>query len=357
MIIKVSLSSASDRWSWMLHGLGVFSVKSDREEIDKHVLVAASSHARWSKVLPIKLNIFWWRMFLDRLPTRSNLSNKGIDIPCVLCPNCEASIESRDPSLWDLCFKCLKLSSNQRRIIEASFVSMWWHIWKFRNASLFSLKKPRKAMIFDDIVSHTFFWVNSRCSNFKVGIGASGPNGDALRKCILEGPYTPTTVVIPAVHATENSPAIPEQTTVKTVLNMSLANKARFESEKEAIHLILTGTGDEIYSTNGQEKEAIHLILTGTGDEIYSTVDACKTAHEMWESIERLQQGESLNIQDVKIHIIKYQSLTNHLHQHQKASIPTRTPATTRHKGKEIDKPITPPSESAFDKDNDPEQA
>ncbi|GKG40453.1 hypothetical protein Tco_0467230, partial [Tanacetum coccineum] len=29
------------------------------------------------------------------------------------------------------------------------------------------------------------------------------------------------------------------------------------------------------------------------------TVDACKIAHEMWEAIERLQQGESLNIQDV----------------------------------------------------------
>ncbi|GJV52441.1 hypothetical protein Tco_1448182 [Tanacetum coccineum] len=29
------------------------------------------------------------------------------------------------------------------------------------------------------------------------------------------------------------------------------------------------------------EKEAIHLILTGIGDEIYSTVDACKTAHEI----------------------------------------------------------------------------
>ncbi|GJV88295.1 hypothetical protein Tco_1532233 [Tanacetum coccineum] len=47
-------------------------------------------------------------------------------------------------------------------------------------------------------------------------------------------------------------------------------------------------------------KEAIHLILTGIGDEIYSTVDACQTAQEMWEAIKRLQQGESLNIQDVK---------------------------------------------------------
>nr|GEW60662.1 retrovirus-related Pol polyprotein from transposon TNT 1-94 [Tanacetum cinerariifolium] len=51
------------------------------------------------------------------------------------------------------------------------------------------------------------------------------------------------------------------------------------------------------------EKEAIHLIMTGIGDEIYSTVDACKTAQEMWEAFKRLQQGESLNIQDVKTNL------------------------------------------------------
>ncbi|PWA35474.1 cytochrome P450 [Artemisia annua] len=39
IISSVSLSTASDRWSWTLHGLGEFSVKSAREEIDKHVLV------------------------------------------------------------------------------------------------------------------------------------------------------------------------------------------------------------------------------------------------------------------------------------------------------------------------------
>ncbi|GJZ32830.1 retrovirus-related pol polyprotein from transposon TNT 1-94 [Tanacetum coccineum] len=51
------------------------------------------------------------------------------------------------------------------------------------------------------------------------------------------------------------------------------------------------------------EKEAIFLILTGIGDEIYSTVDACNTAKEMWTAIERLQQGESLNVQDVKTNL------------------------------------------------------
>ncbi|GJY66790.1 retrovirus-related pol polyprotein from transposon TNT 1-94 [Tanacetum coccineum] len=78
------------------------------------------------------------------------------------------------------------------------------------------------------------------------------------------GPYTPTIVTTPAVPATEDSPAVPEQTTVETVMNMTPENRAHFESEKEAIH----------------------LILTGIGDEIYSTVDACQTAQEMWEAIE-----------------------------------------------------------------------
>nr|GEW48472.1 hypothetical protein [Tanacetum cinerariifolium] len=91
---------------------------------------------------------------------------------------------------------------------------------------------------------------------------------------------------------------IPEHTTVETAMNMTPENKVHFEAEKEAIH----------------------LILTGIGDEIYSAVDACQIAQEMWEAIERSH-------------------------------------TTTRHKGKEIAKPITPPSETASEEDSDPEQA
>nr|GEY56995.1 hypothetical protein [Tanacetum cinerariifolium] len=98
------------------------------------------------------------------------------------------------------------------------------------------------------------------------------PNGEALRKCILSGPYKPTTVLVQAVEETNDSLAIHEHTTVETPMNMTPENKAHFEAEKEAIH----------------------LILTGIGDEIYSTVDACQTAQEMWEAIERLQQGMDL---------------------------------------------------------------
>nr|GEU52772.1 hypothetical protein [Tanacetum cinerariifolium] len=81
------------------------------------------------------------------------------------------------------------------------------------------------------------------------------PNGDALRKCILNGPYIPTTVVVQDVAATDDSPIVLEHTIVETPMNMSPENKAHFESKKEAIHLILTGIGDEIYSTLGSYRK------------------------------------------------------------------------------------------------------
>nr|GEZ93956.1 hypothetical protein [Tanacetum cinerariifolium] len=147
------------------------------------------------------------------------------------------------------------------------------------------------------------------------------------------------------------------------------------------------------------------MLLTGIGDEIYSTVDACYTAHEMWIGIERLQQGESLNVQDVKTNLFwefgKFPSRDGELMEFYytrfykmmnemiarnaielvtaaqqypdsyyqapkpqrsfaptlKHSSSTRSHTTTRFKGKEIAKPITPSSESASKEDSDPEQA
>ncbi|GKF85806.1 hypothetical protein Tco_0253633 [Tanacetum coccineum] len=51
------------------------------------------------------------------------------------------------------------------------------------------------------------------------------PNGDALRKCILQCPYTPSTVTIPAVPAIDDTPTVPERTAVETILNMSPEKK------------------------------------------------------------------------------------------------------------------------------------
>nr|GFB45134.1 hypothetical protein [Tanacetum cinerariifolium] len=125
------------------------------------------------------------------------------------------------------------------------------------------------------------------------------PNGKTLRKCILSGPYKPTTVLVQAVEATDDSRVISKHATVETPMNMSSEIKAHFEAEKQAIH----------------------LILTGIGDEIYSTVDACQTAQEMWEAIERLQQEWSRFVTIVKkqhrLDEVSYHKLFDILKQYQ----------------------------------------
>ncbi|GKB66573.1 hypothetical protein Tco_0927985 [Tanacetum coccineum] len=51
------------------------------------------------------------------------------------------------------------------------------------------------------------------------------------------------------------------------------------------------------------EAEAVQIILTEIDNDIYSTVDACPNACEMWKAIERLKQGESINVQDLETNL------------------------------------------------------
>ncbi|GKA88919.1 hypothetical protein Tco_0810731 [Tanacetum coccineum] len=189
------------------------------------------------------------------------------------------------------------------------------------------------------------------------------PNGEALRKCILQGPYKLSNIKTP-------------------------------------------------------EKEAIHLLLIGIGDEIYSTVDACKTAHDIFTS----RDGESnesyysrfykmmnemvrnqLEVTTMQVNVqflqqlqpewSRFVTLVKHTQEldtiarnanplalvaaaqqypdpyyqapksyksyvpPSKQSSSTISHATTKYKGKEIAKPITPPSKSASEEDSDPKQA
>nr|GEU83946.1 hypothetical protein [Tanacetum cinerariifolium] len=59
----------------------------------------------------------------------------------------------------------------------------------------------------------------------------------------------------------------------------------------------------EIRDQLNAEAEAIQIIHTVIDNDIYSTVDACPNACEMWKAIERLKQGESINVQDLETNL------------------------------------------------------
>ncbi|GKC02004.1 hypothetical protein Tco_0993614, partial [Tanacetum coccineum] len=74
---NVTLSPTSDRWTWMLDGSGDFSVASIRSKIDSIRFLTISSATKWIKSVPIKVNVLAWKVRLDALPTRLNLSRRG----------------------------------------------------------------------------------------------------------------------------------------------------------------------------------------------------------------------------------------------------------------------------------------
>nr|GFA00127.1 hypothetical protein [Tanacetum cinerariifolium] len=59
----------------------------------------------------------------------------------------------------------------------------------------------------------------------------------------------------------------------------------------------------EIRNQLNAEAEAVQIILTRIDNDIYSTVDACPNAYEIWKAIERLKQGESINVQDLETNL------------------------------------------------------
>nr|GEZ33716.1 hypothetical protein [Tanacetum cinerariifolium] len=72
----------------------------------------------------------------------------------------------------------------------------------------------------------------------------------------------------------------------------------------ELIHYCLENPPYEVGKTKKFQllKEVLSQQLKGNR-YIYSTVDACPNACEMWKAIERLKQGESINVQDLKTNL------------------------------------------------------
>nr|GEV32490.1 RNA-directed DNA polymerase, eukaryota [Tanacetum cinerariifolium] len=107
-----------DRWVWSLEGLGDFSVALIRKLIDDKMLLEVSLKTRWSKVVPIKVNFLAWKMRINGLPTGFNISRRCMDIESILCPICEAAVESTR----HIFFTCRVANEILRKI------SCWWAV-------------------------------------------------------------------------------------------------------------------------------------------------------------------------------------------------------------------------------------
>ncbi|GKC32315.1 RNA-directed DNA polymerase, eukaryota [Tanacetum coccineum] len=83
---------------------GTFSVGDTRCLIDSKILPTLATLTSWDKTLPRKVNILIWRLALDRLPHRLNLSARGMDIPSISCSLCNGNVKSSSHIFFDCDF-------------------------------------------------------------------------------------------------------------------------------------------------------------------------------------------------------------------------------------------------------------
>ncbi|KAK9053276.1 hypothetical protein SSX86_029909 [Deinandra increscens subsp. villosa] len=95
------LNEDQDSWAWDFNGSSNFAVRDIRNHLDNHNLLTAPHSTRWISVIPKKVNIFSWRLFLDRLPTRWNISKSGMEIDSISCVICHHHAESTEHLFGD----------------------------------------------------------------------------------------------------------------------------------------------------------------------------------------------------------------------------------------------------------------
>nr|GEV20711.1 hypothetical protein [Tanacetum cinerariifolium] len=124
------LPNMKDRWSWSLSGDGEFFVSSARSFIDAKTLGTVGSKTQWYKYVPIKINILSWRVKLNNLPTRLNLSRRGMDLQSIFCSSCNHALEYTnhiffDCSMMKELYKCIARWWNLY-MADVSSYEDWW---------------------------------------------------------------------------------------------------------------------------------------------------------------------------------------------------------------------------------------
>ena len=132
-----------------------------------------------------------WRMILDRLPNRLNLSSRGLNLDSIACLVCNGSVESNAhilfscdtaaavwclirswsglsfPSFcscedWVSWFDSWHAPKDKESRAYSIFAATYWTLWRFRNNITFNSHSMRKSDIFDFICLASFSWLKYR---------------------------------------------------------------------------------------------------------------------------------------------------------------------------------------------------
>jgi hypothetical protein len=183
-----------DRWVWRLHSSHQYTVHSAYTHLTDHHSNINDDFVRfrWLKSVPLKVNIFIWRLFLNRLPTKSNLHRRGVldgsQTTCVTLCGFNEDVDhlffqcEHYGRIWYLVSRWLGVISVfqdnvNRHAIQFSglgdyskgsllmlriiWVATLYAIWLDRNSHIFRSNHDRLEALVEKIKLHSYWWLKS----------------------------------------------------------------------------------------------------------------------------------------------------------------------------------------------------
>ncbi|KAJ0586913.1 putative reverse transcriptase zinc-binding domain-containing protein [Helianthus annuus] len=177
---SVSLEDTNDGWVWFNGREDDFSVASVKRWMRGSNNEAVTFGFKWSKWVPTKCNIFMWRAYLDRLPTKTALIKRRIMIENNICDWCESNEETIEHILTGCAFSMgvwtaittwckvprsfvfhvkdlvemqdySGVSGNKKEVLHGVIIITCWCLWRARNDKVFSNKMPNVTDLVADI--------------------------------------------------------------------------------------------------------------------------------------------------------------------------------------------------------------
>nr|GEY92468.1 hypothetical protein [Tanacetum cinerariifolium] len=146
----------------------------------------------------------------------------------------------------------------------------------------------------------------------------------------MSGPYKPTIVLVHAVEATDDSPAVPEHTTPEWSRFVTIV-KQQHKLDEVSYHKLF-----DILKQYQNEVNKVRAEKLARNTNPLALVATAQASQDPFYQSSRSHRSSTPS---------------------PKPLISSRSHTATRHKGKEIAKPITPPSKIASERDSNPKQA
>ncbi|GAU29337.1 hypothetical protein TSUD_227080 [Trifolium subterraneum] len=144
-----------DKWVWKLHPSSCYNVKSAYSYLTESDVHLNEDYNRFMRVksLPLKVNLFMWRLFLNKLPTKDNLLRRGILDGSAF----QGTLSSHSTQFCGMG----GLSKSCHILLTTIWAATLFIIWKDRNSRVFKAKHATIEALVEHIKLQSYWWLKA----------------------------------------------------------------------------------------------------------------------------------------------------------------------------------------------------